>query len=251
MSTTNIKNIISRYVTGCGTNITVFQFPDSDPRQMEQKFKTRFRSYHVELEFFDSNHFFDYLAWCTAYTKASPVVGDGNLKCVSNAPTRTVNIQCDIRRDPPAATDLQLPLSQRIPNVASQQPTDDLTFKRNPVNMSDKTHIVSNKFTTIDDIRVKCNSCDKILTRIKFKRHKTICKGVPKNTCIYCKKLFTCQQNHSRHKKTCKLNPVNMKINVPPPPTNVTTGPPTHIVNNYYVDNSIHNSNVGNKQCYI
>ena len=104
-----------------------------------------------------------------------------------------------------------------------------------------------NPYTIIDDTRIKCNCCEKILTKIKFNRHKTTCKGVPKNTCIYCKKYFNSQQNHSRHQKICKLNPINMEIKVPAS-TSTTEAPTsniaTQIVNNYYVNNSINNSTV-------
>ena len=199
MSTTSIKNIISRYATGCGNNITVFQFPDSDPRQMEQQFKTRFRSHHVELEFFDSNHFFDYLAWCTAYTKASPIVGDGNLKCVSNTPTRTVNVQCDIRRDPPAVTDLQVPPPPPPPPPNVPEPK--------VIHSNDQ---LSNHFRTtfvnIDGINVQCIACDKIIRNKNKNGHLTICQGVPKNTCRYCLRKFNNAVGKCNHQKICKLN---------------------------------------------
>ena len=59
-------------------------------------------------------------------------------------------------------------------------------------------------YTNIDTNIVKCNLCDKQLTRRSFYGHKSVCKKVPKNTCEYCKVRFSSQQSHSRHRKTCK-----------------------------------------------
>ena len=56
MSTVNIQQIVSRYATGCGQNIIVYQFLDSEPKEMETKFKKHFRAHHVELEFYDASH---------------------------------------------------------------------------------------------------------------------------------------------------------------------------------------------------
>ena len=95
MSTTNIKHIISRYATGCGNNITVFQFLDHDPKHMETLFKKQFEPQNVELEFFDSAHFFQYLEWCMDYTKSAPITGYGKLKCVSKVDRKSVSTQCE------------------------------------------------------------------------------------------------------------------------------------------------------------
>ena len=67
MSTTNIKHIISRYATGCGNNITVFQFLDHDPKHMETLFKKQFEPQNVELSFSIPPIFFSILngVWTT------------------------------------------------------------------------------------------------------------------------------------------------------------------------------------------
>jgi len=65
-----------------------------------------------------------------------------------------------------------------------------------------------------DDKRVKCLKCTKSITIKHFARHRSVCKGVPKNTCKYCRMVFRYRSGKCRHQKTCKLNPVNM----PPPP---------------------------------
>lgn len=95
MSTTNIKHIISRYATGCGYNIIVHQFLDSEPRVMESKFKEFFKNHHIQLEFYDATRYHDYIHWCINYTKSSPIVGYGKLRCVSNVETKSVGTQCD------------------------------------------------------------------------------------------------------------------------------------------------------------
>ena len=70
----------------------------------------------------------------------------------------------------------------------------------------------------INDTRVKCNQCMKELTKCNFARHLKTCKGVPKNTCMHCKRLFNTLSVLCRHKKTCKMNPANMPPPPPPPP---------------------------------
>lgn len=53
---------------------------------------------------------------------------------------------------------------------------------------------------------IKCSGCEKVVSKRKFTRHERSCKGVPKNTCIHCKRTFVSQPNHSKHQKICKLN---------------------------------------------
>ena len=67
------------------------------------------------------------------------------------------------------------------------------------------------RYDVIDSNRVKCKACAKVLTINNYNRHLNVCKGVPKNTCLHCKKLFNSQQSHSRHQKICKINPMNYK----------------------------------------
>jgi hypothetical protein len=106
MSTTNIKHIISRYATGCGYNIIVHQFLDSEPRVMESKFKEFFKNHHIQLEFYDATRYHEYIHWCINYTKLSPIIGYGELCCVSNVETKSVGTQCD---DVPSTVVLEPP----------------------------------------------------------------------------------------------------------------------------------------------
>jgi hypothetical protein len=43
-----------------------------------------------------------------------------------------------------------------------------------------------------------------MISKKHIKKHIEICKGVPKNTCGVCFRIFTTQQAHSRHQKNCK-----------------------------------------------
>ena len=125
MSTTNIKHIISRYATGCGNNITVFQFLDHDPKRMETLFKSRFEQQNVELEFFDSAFFFKYLEWCMDYTKSSPITGYGKFKCVSEVERKSVTTQCDIESTHPVCESVPLPLHSEPESLPPQQPSTE------------------------------------------------------------------------------------------------------------------------------
>jgi acetyl-CoA carboxylase beta subunit len=50
----------------------------------------------------------------------------------------------------------------------------------------------------------KCPRCERTISKKHIKKHIEICKGVPKNTCGVCFRIFTTQQAHSRHQKNCK-----------------------------------------------
>lgn len=189
MSTVNIQQIISRYATGCGQNIIVYQFLDSEPKTMETKFKKHFRAHHVELEFYDASHHYDYLHWCLNYTKLSPIIGYGKLKCVSEMETKSTGIQCEVTSCNDIGTQCVNEVEEKT------QLNDNALFG----------------YDVIDSNRVKCKACTKLLTKVNFKRHQLTCKKVPLNCCQYCKKLFNSQQSHSRHQKICKLNPMNYK----------------------------------------
>ena len=84
-------------------------------------------------------------------------------------------------------------------------------------------------FKRIDDKYFECLFCHKRLC-IKLNRHLTVCKRVPVNTCIFCKKQFNHQSTHSRHKKTCKARPM-------PAASDTTINNGTTIVINNYNDN--------------
>jgi hypothetical protein len=77
------------------------------------------------------------------------------------------------------------------------------------LDVSSQVHSYSdNSFTNLEDNRVRCNACEKILLKNSWKTHQPRCKETPKNTCKFCKKTFAHQPSYSRHKKTCKQKPV-------------------------------------------
>lgn len=87
------------------------------------------------------------------------------------------------------------------------------------------------RFTPLEDNSFECKTCfKKVCTHLK--RHLENCKGIPKNTCKYCKRLFTNRSTFSKHQKNCKATPNNVQNNVQ---NNTTT------VNNQQINN--HNSN--------
>ena len=74
-----------------------------------------------------------------------------------------------------------------------------------------RDNVIRNElFKQVDDKNFECIKCQKRICA-KFKRHTNNCKGVPVNTCIFCKKQFNHQSAHSRHQKTCKSRPVVLK----------------------------------------
>jgi len=50
----------------------------------------------------------------------------------------------------------------------------------------------------------KCPRCERTISKKHIKKHIEICKGVPRNTCGVCFRIFTTQSSHSRHQKNCK-----------------------------------------------
>jgi hypothetical protein len=58
-------------------------------------------------------------------------------------------------------------------------------------------------YTPIDTNLVKCNMCDKQLTRRSFSGHKSVCKRVPKNTCGYSTKIKCNFIKHQNRKTKC------------------------------------------------
>ena len=101
------------------------------------------------------------------------------------------------------------------------------------------------KYEVITDNIVKCKACTKILTKNNFNRHLKVCKQVPSNTCVFCEKNFNSSSVLCKHKKTCKLNPVNMDIKVQCNEGASSSNISTQIVNNYYV-NTVNNNTVNN-----
>jgi hypothetical protein len=66
-------------------------------------------------------------------------------------------------------------------------------------------------FKRIDEKTIQCNACEKML-HTHYGRHAQRCKGVPLNTCKYCKRHFNAQSTHSQHQTTCKAKPENTNI---------------------------------------
>lgn len=48
-----------------------------------------------------------------------------------------------------------------------------------------------------------CYQCALVVLSRNYKRHKTRCKGVPKNTCEHCRREFKHASSLSRHRKSC------------------------------------------------
>lgn len=193
MSTTNIQQIVSRYATGCGYDIIVYQFLDSEPKVMESKFKEHFRKHHIELEFYDASHHYEYLHWCLNYTKVSPVIGYGKLKCVSPSETKSTGTQCESLHKPSLHTDIgtQCDFNQNGSVKPMERVDNEL------------------KWWKTDERHVKCLKCETVLLRCKFVRHEKTCKGVPLDRCKYCLKHCVSNTAKYKHQQTCKKNPAN------------------------------------------
>jgi len=100
----------------------------------------------------------------------------------------------------------------------------------------------------IDDAKVQCIACEKVVTKVKYNRHLKSCKGVPKNTCRFCLRKFNTQPAHSQHQKICKKNPLNMPL--PPPPQSQQEQEPRpycNVQNNYINNNDNRNYNTLNQ----
>ena len=98
-STHKINQIISRYATACGNDITVYMFKIPNFRKMESDFKNKFKEFNTEREFYDAQVFARYCKWCIVYTNNLPEIGDGKL--LQGARTRQhTNIKETHRRKP-------------------------------------------------------------------------------------------------------------------------------------------------------
>lgn len=194
MSTTNVKNIMTRYVTGCGNNVTVYQFLDSNPKHMETEFKKHFKEHVVNNEFYKLSDFFDYMEWCMDYTKSAPVVGYSKYKCVSK-------LESQQPQSPPPPP-IDEPVIQWRETDEGKYPFQN-TFKDN--------------FTKTDDKKWKCVQCEKIMsTNAKRHHFEVACrKGLTILQCKYCEKVCAHRFVKSKHQKICKKNPLNMPV--PPP----------------------------------
>jgi hypothetical protein len=250
MSTTNIKHIISRYQTACGDNIVVYQFFDSEPKVMEIEFKKHFQEYRINFEFYDARYHFEYLQWCLNYTNyVVPVIGHAKSNVKKDAPRiKSIGVQCFV----PELT--EEPLQRKYTsnfvhpndthsNLFSCVTTDDLTRHMNKkTGCGVQTHTNDRDrepYIMIDDARVKCNACEKVMTKLNISRHNQICKGVPTNTCEYCFKYFYSLQGKCNHRKICKQNPANI-----PPITR-----PTIIQNINKIPNKFGNEDMSYLEC--
>ena len=235
MSTTNIKHIMGRYSTGCGSNIMVFMFLNAEPRLMESNFKKYFEKQHLELEFYDSAHLVHYIRWATEYSNSLPIVGDGKFKLYGEFENKPISTQTVWDED-------KAQVSHSIGIQTIENPEK--------IHLFNDPETETAKFNLLDDDNVVCVACKRTVIKTNYKRHLPVCKGVPKNTCRYCLFKFSTQPAHSRHQNRCKLNPVNVlktpqintdipitRINTPFRPMENTDTPVTqinHIVNNYY-----------------
>ena len=104
-------------------------------------------------------------------------------------------------------------------------------------NIIEKTNIEYEKI-------IKCNACFKVITKSKFKRHMSVCKGVPKHTCRYCNQVYTIQQSLSRHEKACCID-YNKFGNATSSSSNVMTSNTNNnvITNNLTINNNMTNTN--------
>ena len=89
------------------------------------------------------------------------------------------------------------------------------------------------RFSFVDESRVKCTHCTKIMTKLNMSRHIKICKGVPTNTCEYCFNKFTSLQAKCNHRKRCGQNPDNTPPTIQPTiiNNNITNHITNHITN--------------------
>jgi len=112
-------------------------------------------------------------------------------------------------------------------------------------------------FKRIDNKYLECLKCHKRVCA-KLKRHLAVCKGVPTNTCMFCKKKFNHQSAHSRHQKTCKARPAVVPVTIVPETinNNINSNNGTTIIinnNNNYNDNRtyIQNNTFGHEDLTV
>jgi len=87
----------------------------------------------------------------------------------------------------------------------------------------------------------KCPRCERMISKKHIKKHIEICKGVPKNTCGVCFRIFTTQSSHSRHQKMCKKKKeIHMNTNSEGPSSVITN----QTINNGTINNN--NNNITN-----
>jgi hypothetical protein len=131
--------------------------------------------------------------------------------------------------------------SNRNPVDSNRNPVDS---NRNPVDSNDNS--IDVQWIDIDKKYVKCIKCDKEVTKKCIKKHLDVCRGVPKNTCKFCFRSFNKHQGCSKHQKICKLNPINMEVDVSEYAPDVQEDKPSIInnTNNTNNENSTHNINI-------
>ncbi len=104
-------------------------------------------------------------------------------------------------------------VGEQINNVNVNMQNDK--FNASKVNTicqdDDDNDKINNLFQIINEKRLKCMSCQKEMNTSSFIRHQKICKGVPIDTCEFCKKIYSSRFTKSSHRAICKLNPKNNK----------------------------------------
>lgn len=64
---------------------------------------------------------------------------------------------------------------------------------------------VASRFVNMtEDLKFECKFCHVRMGKFKRNRHVITCKGVPVNTCEFCRKTFANAQSKCNHRKTCK-----------------------------------------------
>jgi hypothetical protein len=217
MSTTNISTIMSRYQTACGDDIIVYQFLDSNPKQMEFEFKKHFQAQHVKLEFYDAARHYEYLHWCLNYTNTAPVIGYKKLNIVSEVFTKNVGTQYDSVVIPTPSPAPQL----RYICLQCGYNTDIICHlnKKNTcgiegISVQDKEITFETNYIKITEDKWKCVQCNKIMwSKYKKSHFEKTCKKVESPLqCEFCFVMCTNKDSKYRHRKICEQNPVNLRI---------------------------------------
>jgi len=101
-------------------------------------------------------------------------------------------------------------LNSKIKNYRSfENEILDMTSQVEKLNNKIENHTILN---TTNKIETKlCKECNIQMYLHNFNKHKKICKGVPIDTCEFCKKVFSSKSSKCNHRAICKLNPKNNK----------------------------------------
>lgn len=107
------------------------------------------------------------------------------------------------------------------------------------VKHNNSTDIVIDKETKTG----QCPRCERIISKKYTKKHIELCKGIPKNTCCVCFRIFTTQQSHSFHQKICKeKQKQNIQV------TNSGSVITNQTINNGTINNTVNNNIIFGKE---